>query len=111
MTKFSRWLILAGIAGPLLAGTAFAQSASTGAMSASNPMAKGAMTSMRHAAMSSGAMRSREPGRMSAGAMMSHGHGHMSSGGHMKKGSHAKMSRHSRKKSRHMSSGAMAHGH
>lgn len=107
MTKISRLLTISTCAGMLLTGTAFAQSASSGAMSSSDHMTSGNM----------GAMKSEHK---SSAAMMSHGHGKMSSGSHMKmdhmKSSHMKSgpmksSKHSKKMSHHMTSGAMSSGH
>ena len=101
MTKFSRLLTIAGLASALLTGTAFAQSTSSGAMSSSDQMNKGNMSSMSH-------------GHMTSGSNMSHEHGQMSSGDHMKSKHmkahhHMKKSKHSKKKSHHMTSGSMPH--
>jgi len=85
MMKISRLLALAGLTAALLSGTAFAQSTSTGAMSSSDHMSGGAMTSTK--------------GNMASGHMK----------GHMKT-NHMKMSKHS-KKSGHMTSGSMTSGH
>jgi len=112
MTKISRLLTIAGCAGVLLTGTAFAQSASSGAMSSSDHMTSGSMGTMKSE-------------HKSSAAMMSHGHDKMSSGDHMKtdhmkadhmkadhmKSSHMKSGKHSKKMSHHMTSGAMSSGH
>jgi hypothetical protein len=106
MTKFSRLLALAGLAGTLLTGTAFAQSTSSGSMSSSDHMAHGNMSSMSN-------------GHTASGSMMSHGHSQMSSGAmsgdHMKtkhmKAHHMKKDTHGKKKRHHMTSGAMTNGH
>lgn len=97
MTKISRLLAIASLAGALLTGTAFAQSAATGAMSSSDHMANGSTSSMSHGQMSSGAMSSGD---------------HMKTK-HMMKSKHMKSSKHgkNKKKSPHMTSGAMTSGH
>lgn len=110
MTKISRLLTIVGCAGVLLTGTAFAQSASNGAMS--DHMTSGSMSTMKSE-------------HKSSAAMMSHGHDKMSSGSHMKmdhmksshmksdhmKSDHMKSGKHSKKMSHHMTSGAMGNGH
>jgi hypothetical protein len=110
MTRISRLLTIAGCAGVLLTGTAFAQSASNGAMS--DHMTSGSMSTMKG-------------GHKSSAAMMSHGHGKMSSDNHMKsdhmksdhmksdhmKSDHMKSGKHGKKMSHHMTSGAMSSGH
>lgn len=107
MTRISRLLTIAGCAGVLLTGTAFAQSASNGAMSPGDHMTSGSMSTMKS-------------GHKSSAAMMSHEHGKMSSGSHMKmdhmksshmKSSHVKPGKHGKKMSPHMTSGAMSSGH
>jgi hypothetical protein len=98
MTKISRFLTIAGLAGALLTGTAFAQSTSTGAMSSSDHMSSGHMTAKKHDSMS-------------AGAMGSHMSDHMASADHMKTKHSKMMSKHGKKKSHHMTSGAMTSGH
>lgn len=104
MTKISRLLAIAGCAGALLSGTAFAQSASSGAMSSGDHMTSGSMSTMKSE-------------HKSSGKMMSHGHEKMAAGDHMKtshmKSSHMKPAKHSKNKkmSHHMPSGAMSSGH
>lgn len=96
MTKISRLLTLAGLTGMLLTGAAFAQSTSTGAMSSSDHMTQGSMSSMTHG-----------HDKMSSGAMTSGDHMKMK---HMK-ASHMKMSKHGKKESHHKTSGTMTSSH
>ena len=101
MNKTFRSLTLAALAGTLLGGYAFAQSASTGAMSSSDHMSNGAMTSMSH-------------GHMSGKAMMSKKH-HAMSGKPMKSAAHMKsdkmkMNKKSKKPGQ-MASGSMTSSH
>jgi len=72
MTKTFRSLTLAALAGTLLGGYAFAQSASTGAMSSSDHMSSGAMTSMSHGHMSGKAMTSKKHHAMSGKPTTAH---------------------------------------
>lgn len=92
MTKISRFLTIAGFAGALLTSTAFAQSASSGAMSSMKNEHTGSMMSHGHGKMSSGAMSSGDHMKTS----------HMKTG-HMKMG-HTKMSKHGKMKDHHMTS-------
>jgi pentapeptide MXKDX repeat protein len=93
-----RLLAIAGFAGALLTGTAFAQSASGGAMSSSDHMTGGTMSAMKKE-------------HKSSGTMLSHG----SAGEHMKashmKSGHMKAKRHGKKMSHHMTSGTMSSDH
>ena len=103
MTKTFRTLTLAALAGTLLSGYAFAQSTSTGAMSSSDHMTNGAMSSVSH-------------GRMSSSGAMTPKKGHAMSGTTMKSKAHMKsdqmkMREKAKKKNGHMASGSMTNGH
>lgn len=92
MTKTSQVFAMALLAGTLVSGSAFAQASSTGAMTSSDHMSSGAMTTKKDDHMSSGAMTTKKADHMSSGAM--------TSGDHMKAG----------KKKDAMTSGAMTSG-
>jgi len=100
MMKTFRSLTLAALAGTLLGGYAFAQSASTGAMSSRDHMSSGAMSSMTQGHMSS-ATTSKKHHAMSGKPMKSAAH---------VKSDHMKMDKKG-KKSGQMASGAMTSSH
>jgi hypothetical protein len=97
MTKTFRSLTLATLAGTLISGYAFAQSASTSAMSSSDHMSGGAMSSMTHDAKA-GAMTSKKHHAMSGKPMKSAAH---------MKSDHMKKMDKKGKKSGQMASGSM----